>query len=182
MGLKRFAGKACLLHRSRTVQCRHLRVMPPVYMGRRSSKIATRKVRLTPALCRAANVVLRDCTSKCMQISQDARKSKLYGKIGKLIVQAVKAGGTDKIGNARLHDVLSRLPYPKTSLIETYRVPQTRVKLTSKRCTAQIPSTATVESCDRSTPDRSQMSTPINPSTKHSCVLNRCATQMKGCA
>lgn len=43
-----------------------------------------------------------------MQNSQDARKSKLYGKIGKLIVQAVKAGGTDKIGNARLHDVLKQ--------------------------------------------------------------------------
>lgn len=43
-----------------------------------------------------------------MQSSQDARKSKLYGKIGKLIVQAVKAGGTDKIGNARLHDVLKQ--------------------------------------------------------------------------
>ena len=43
-----------------------------------------------------------------MQNTQDARKSKLYGKIGKLVVQAVKAGGTDKIGNARLYDVLKQ--------------------------------------------------------------------------
>lgn len=43
-----------------------------------------------------------------MQNSQDARKSKLYGKIGKLIVQAVKAGGTDITGNARLRDVLKQ--------------------------------------------------------------------------
>ena len=43
-----------------------------------------------------------------MQNSQDARKSKLYGKIGKLIVQAVKAGGPDTIGNARLKDVLKQ--------------------------------------------------------------------------
>ena len=44
----------------------------------------------------------------CMQNSQDARKSKLYGKIGKLIVQAVKAGGTDITGNARLREVLKQ--------------------------------------------------------------------------
>ena len=43
-----------------------------------------------------------------MQNSQDARKAKLYGKIGKLIVQAVKAGGTDMVGNARLKDVLKQ--------------------------------------------------------------------------
>ena len=43
-----------------------------------------------------------------MQNSQDARKAKLYGKIGKLIVQAVKAGGTDTVGNARLKDVLKQ--------------------------------------------------------------------------
>lgn len=41
-----------------------------------------------------------------MQTSQDARKAKLYGKIGKLIVQAVKAGGTDVVGNTRLKEVL----------------------------------------------------------------------------
>ncbi|KAL3140787.1 hypothetical protein ABBQ32_005331 [Trebouxia sp. C0010 RCD-2024] len=82
--LHRLFGGECLLHRSRIIQCRHLKVMPPVCMGRRSSKIATRKN------------------------SQDARKSKLYGKIGKLIVQAVKAGGTDITGNARLRDVLKQ--------------------------------------------------------------------------
>ena len=46
-GLKRFAGKACV-HRLRGGQCRHFRVTP-VYMGRRSSKIATRKARLSSA-------------------------------------------------------------------------------------------------------------------------------------
>ena len=43
-----------------------------------------------------------------MQTSQDARKAKLYGKIGKLIVQAVKAGGTDVVGNPRLKEVLKQ--------------------------------------------------------------------------
>ena len=43
-----------------------------------------------------------------MQNSQDARKSKLYGKIGKLIVQAVKAGGPDMLGNPRLKDALKQ--------------------------------------------------------------------------
>ena len=46
---------------------------------------------------------LVSCT---LQTSQDARKAKLYGKIGKLIVQAVKAGGPDTVANARLKDVL----------------------------------------------------------------------------
>lgn len=43
-----------------------------------------------------------------MQTSQDARKSKLYGKIGKLIVQAVKAGGSDTVTNTWLKDVLKQ--------------------------------------------------------------------------
>ena len=43
-----------------------------------------------------------------MQTSQNARKAKLYGKIGKLIVQAVKAGGPDAVANARLKDVLKQ--------------------------------------------------------------------------
>ena len=41
-----------------------------------------------------------------MQTAQDGRKAKLYGKIGKLIVQAVKLGGPDAMANARLKDVL----------------------------------------------------------------------------
>lgn len=43
-----------------------------------------------------------------MQNSQDARKAKVYGKIGKLLVQAVKAGGADAVANARLKDVLKQ--------------------------------------------------------------------------
>ena len=43
-----------------------------------------------------------------MQNSQDMRKSKLYGKIGKLILQAVKAGGPDAVANSRLKDVLKQ--------------------------------------------------------------------------
>lgn len=41
-----------------------------------------------------------------IQNSQDARKAKLYGKIGKLIVQAVKAGGSDAVANTRLKEIL----------------------------------------------------------------------------
>lgn len=51
-------------------------------MGRRSAKIATRKG------------------------SQDARKAKLYGKLGKLIVQAVKAGGPNQETNPLLKEAL----------------------------------------------------------------------------
>ncbi|DBB18032.1 TPA: hypothetical protein ACH3X3_003023 [Trebouxia sp. C0006] len=76
--------KVHTVQRARSAQARHLKVVPPVCMGRRSSKIATRKT------------------------SQDACKAKLYGKIGKLIVQAVKAGGTDVVGNPRLKEVLKQ--------------------------------------------------------------------------
>ena len=51
-------------------------------MGRRSAKIAGRKGKA------------------------DAKKAKLYGKIGKKIIQIVKAGGGDPATNARLHDLL----------------------------------------------------------------------------
>ena len=43
-----------------------------------------------------------------MQNSQDMRKGKLYGKIGKLILQAVKAGGPDAVANSRLKDILKQ--------------------------------------------------------------------------
>ncbi|XP_068638749.1 probable transcriptional regulatory protein At2g25830 [Aristolochia californica] len=56
----------------------------PVYMGRRSSKIATRKG------------------------AQDARKAKRYGKIGKEIVSAVKKGGPNPISNIVLAAVLQK--------------------------------------------------------------------------
>eukprot|EP00884_Botryococcus_braunii_P016055 jgi/Botrbrau1/3132/Bobra.0070s0104.1 len=63
---------------------RHFRIFSPIMMGRRSSKIATRKT------------------------AQDMKKSKLYGKIGKLIVQAAKIGGPDPVSNTRLRDVLAQ--------------------------------------------------------------------------
>ena len=62
---------------------RSLHTSKIVAMGRRSAKIATRKGKA------------------------DAQKAKLYGKIGKLIAQAVRAGGADQVANARLRDVLA---------------------------------------------------------------------------
>lgn len=47
-------------------------------------------------------------TPTYVQNSQDMRKSKLYGKIGKLILQAVKAGGPDVVANSRLKEVLKQ--------------------------------------------------------------------------
>ena len=76
-GLKRFAGRDCVLHRSRTGQCRHLRVMPPIYMGRRSSKIATRKARLLPTTWRACKslVALRARLNACRTAKMPANPS-----------------------------------------------------------------------------------------------------------
>ena len=56
---------------------------PPAASRRRSAKIATRKGKA------------------------DAQKSKLYGKIGKQIAQAVRQGGPDALGNLRLRDALA---------------------------------------------------------------------------
>ncbi|MQM11930.1 hypothetical protein Taro_044843 [Colocasia esculenta] len=56
----------------------------PVCMGRRSSKIATRKG------------------------AQDAKKAKRYGKIGKEIVSAVKKGGPNPVSNTVLAAVLEK--------------------------------------------------------------------------
>ena len=61
-------------------RCRRKR-LAPVQMGRRSSKIAMRKG------------------------VQDAKKAKLWGKYGKLILQAAKAGGPSPEGNVRLGEV-----------------------------------------------------------------------------
>ncbi|PSC70937.1 putative transcriptional regulatory protein [Micractinium conductrix] len=55
----------------------------PFCMGRRSAKIAVRKGKA------------------------DAQKSKLYGKIGKQIAQAVRQGGPDALANSRLKDALA---------------------------------------------------------------------------
>jgi len=64
---------------------RPFRGTQPVEMGRRAAKIANRKGKA------------------------DAVKAKLYGRIGKTIVQAVKAGGgADPAGNSRLAEVLKR--------------------------------------------------------------------------
>ena len=47
------------------------------------------------------------CCNNCrLQGSQDARKAKLYGKLGKLIVQAVKAGGPNQETNPLLKEAL----------------------------------------------------------------------------
>ena len=47
------------------------------------------------------------CCNNChLQGSQDARKAKLYGKLGKLIVQAVKAGGPNQGTNPLLKEAL----------------------------------------------------------------------------
>ena len=47
------------------------------------------------------------CCNHChLQGSQDARKAKLYGKLGKLIVQAVKAGGPNQETNPLLKEAL----------------------------------------------------------------------------
>ncbi|GAQ91772.1 YebC-related [Klebsormidium nitens] len=54
----------------------------PIMMGRRAAKIATRKG------------------------AQDKKKAKVYGRIGKQIISAVKAGGTDANANVQLAAVL----------------------------------------------------------------------------
>ena len=62
---------------------RTLKSSAPV-CGRRSAKIAGRKGKA------------------------DLAKAKIYGKIGKLIAQAVRSGGADVLANARLRDVLQQ--------------------------------------------------------------------------
>lgn len=63
---------------------RPYRYTPPVQMGRRSAKIALRKGKA------------------------DAKKAKVYGKIGKKIIQIVKAGGGDPTTNSKLSDLLKQ--------------------------------------------------------------------------
>lgn len=83
---RRFVSNAQSIHRTclRNVCSREFRTSTPVMMGRRSAKIATRKGKA------------------------DAAKAKLYGKLGKLIAQAVRAGGPDTTANARLREVLAQ--------------------------------------------------------------------------
>ncbi|KAL5786253.1 hypothetical protein ACOSQ2_008645 [Xanthoceras sorbifolium] len=76
-------------------QVRTLRTFPPVCMGRRSSKIAGRKE------------------------AQDAKKAKLYSRMGKEVVSAVKKGGPSPISNTLLAAVLEKfkeLDVPKEIL------------------------------------------------------------------
>ncbi|XP_031472588.1 probable transcriptional regulatory protein At2g25830 [Nymphaea colorata] len=73
-----YAGVASIIGTRRIWTC------PPVYMGRRSSKIATRKG------------------------AQDAKKAKRYGKIGKEIVSAVSKGGPNPVSNSVLAAVLEK--------------------------------------------------------------------------
>lgn len=55
-----------------------------VQMGRRSAKIALRKGKA------------------------DAKKAKVYGKMGKKLIQIVKAGGPDPVANSKLSDLLKQ--------------------------------------------------------------------------
>lgn len=89
-------GATSLLCSSSFQKCRPFRFTVPVSMGRRSAKIATRKTKA------------------------DAQKAKLYGKIGKLIAQAVRSGGADPIANSRLRDVLqqAKLAQVPTDIID----------------------------------------------------------------
>ncbi|GFR51736.1 hypothetical protein Agub_g14110, partial [Astrephomene gubernaculifera] len=57
-------------------------LVPPVEMGRRSAKIALRKGK------------------------SDAKKAKIYGRVGKKIIQLAKAGGADPTTNAALDTLL----------------------------------------------------------------------------
>ncbi|KAI9097795.1 hypothetical protein K1719_025566 [Acacia pycnantha] len=65
-------------------QSRTIWTFPPVCMGRRSSKIAGRKE------------------------AQDAKKAKLYSRIGKEVVSAVKKGGPNPTSNSVLATVLEK--------------------------------------------------------------------------
>ena len=58
--------------------------MPPILMGRRSAKIATRKG------------------------AADAKKAALYGKYGKLIVTLAKEGGPSPNANTQLRDIIAQ--------------------------------------------------------------------------
>jgi transcriptional/translational regulatory protein YebC/TACO1 len=75
----------CAPRSSSAAPSRQFRGTPPVQMGRRAAKIANRKGKA------------------------DAIKAKLYGRIGKMIVQTVKSGGgADPATNARLAEVLKK--------------------------------------------------------------------------
>ena len=100
---------------SRHQPCRRQRQLAttPVCMGRRSSKIAGRKVGCL-ACPRAGSVA---CSGRqraggrglaCAQTAQDMKKAKVYGRIGKLISREARAGGSDPVANSRLGAVLQQ--------------------------------------------------------------------------
>lgn len=78
-----FAGSTAHICSRVGPKCQRQLTASPVAMGRRSSKIATRKGKA------------------------DAQKAKLYGKIGKLVAQAVRLDGPDPVANTRLREALA---------------------------------------------------------------------------
>lgn len=78
-----FNASQMLRSAARLQQQQRTIAVTPVCMGRRSAKIAGRKGKA------------------------DAQKSKLYGKIGKQIAQAVRQGGPDTVANTRLREALA---------------------------------------------------------------------------
>ena len=89
----------------------------PAHYQRRGPSKALKRVPCHPlqlvlVLNRSATPMCSDtagyfCCNNCpLQGSQDARKAKLYGKLGKLIVQAVKAGGPNQETNPLLKEAL----------------------------------------------------------------------------
>ena len=77
-------------------------------MGRRSAKIAGRKVLTSLLRCLAVSALLHPEAIACtfMQGAQDSLKAKVWGKIAKQVLQAVKTGGASPESNPRLKEVL----------------------------------------------------------------------------
>ncbi|KAG0562459.1 hypothetical protein KC19_9G148300 [Ceratodon purpureus] len=85
LGSRREAGSMWLnVGRRGNLGSRQFWILPPAQMGRRSSKIATKKG------------------------AQDKKKAKLYGKMGKQIQQVVKEGGPSPAANAALAQLLQQ--------------------------------------------------------------------------
>ncbi|KAK6927356.1 Transcriptional regulator TACO1-like [Dillenia turbinata] len=82
----------------------------PLCMGRRSSKIATRKVTVkiisVPFLWECETFMVLG--SILNQGAQDAKKAKLYSRIAKEIISSVKKGGPSPVSNTALATVLEK--------------------------------------------------------------------------
>ncbi|KAH9761232.1 putative transcriptional regulatory protein [Citrus sinensis] len=85
-------------------QVRTIRTFAPVCMGRRSSKIAGRKIREDTFLLSLTVV----SEFALMQGAQDAKKAKLYSRMGKEVISAVKKGGPNPTSNTVLAAVLEK--------------------------------------------------------------------------